>query len=473
MNFRTRLILIALSASLFEASSGGGAKGDPGASTPAAPKKIFYADPIKGSTSKGNGTKAKPWGSLESIVDAKLINGSVLTEGKVHANDVIYLMTGNHGSVRLWGPSYQNDGFITLQAAPGQKPVVNSLILSNCSKWVVRGLIFENPAIVTKRQPLLEVHYSSQVIVDSNRLYSRADVRKWTADDWAESSATFGILFNKTVDSTISRNRITNIQNGIAVSGDSLEVVNNAVDYFANDGIQFSASNSVISRNRVTNHYGRWNDGFHHDGMQGWTNYDEESTDNVVLDGNIVIASTGIYPQIPAVPTGEGDDYLQGLNIFDGKWNNLTVTNNVVAAASGHGISLYNINNAKVLNNTVVQQAPKFQTRLGLYEDCKNVIVRNNIAHKFALPETGVVFDCNLSFTESFQPWQSKISVYKNPAGVFAKWSPKTAEFDFRLLPTSFAVGRGSKITFAPKDIVYIKRNPEKVDMGAYAFTTE
>jgi len=471
MDHRTRLILIVLSASLFEALFGGSATADPGASTPAAPKKIFYADPIKGSTSKGNGTKAKPWGSLESIVQAKLINGSVLTEGKVHANDVIYLMSGNHGSMKLWGPSYQNTGFITLQAAPGHKPVINSMLLSNCFRWVVRGVTFENPPLVTERQPLLIVMNASQIIIDSNRFHSQADVRMWTEEDWEQSSATFGIQFNRVTESTISRNRVTNIENGIAVSGDSLEVANNTIDYFANDGIQFAASNTVISRNRITNHYGGWNNGFHHDGMQGWTAYDEEGTTNVVLDGNTIIASTGAYKEIPAVPTGVGDDYMQGLNIFDGKWSNLTVTNNVVAAAANHGMSFYNQTNAKILNNTVVQQSPAFETWLGVFGDSTNVIVRNNIAYKFALPQTGVVFDSNLSLTATWQPWQSSIPVYKNPAGVFAKWSPKTAEFDFRLAPKSFAIGRGSKLDFAPRDIVYVNRNPEKVDMGAYAFT--
>ena len=141
---------------------------DPGASTPAAPKKIYYADPINGSSLKGLGTKAKPWGSFQSIVEAKMIDGSDLSKGKVRAGDVIYLMNGNHGSVSLWGPAYVNTSFITLQAAPGHKPVMNSLTLANCSRWVVRGLTFENPPVVEQRKPLLIAQNSSELIIDAN-----------------------------------------------------------------------------------------------------------------------------------------------------------------------------------------------------------------------------------------------------------------------------------------------------------------
>ena len=93
-----RHVSVVLVTALFGYFSQDCVTGDPGASTPPAPKNVFYADPIKGSTSKGDGTKAKPWGSLESIIDARLINGGDPTIGKVHANDLIYLMTGNHGS---------------------------------------------------------------------------------------------------------------------------------------------------------------------------------------------------------------------------------------------------------------------------------------------------------------------------------------------------------------------------------------
>ena len=473
MGFRLRQILIVLMTTAFATASFSVAMADPGASTPAAPKKIYYADPINGSSLKGLGTKAKPWGSFQSIVEAKMIDGSDLSKGKVRAGDVIYLMNGNHGSVSLWGPAYVNTSFITLQAAPGHKPVMNSLTLANCSRWVVRGLTFENPPVVEQRKPLLIAQNSSELIIDANKFRSRADVRQWTTEDWAESSATYGIFTNKIVNSTISKNSISNVENGIALVGNSILAVNNTVDYFANDGIQFTASNSVVSRNRVTNHYGRWNNGYHHDGMQGWTAHDETNTVNVVLDSNVVIASTGVYPEIPAVPTGDGDDYMQGFTIFDGVWENLTVTNNVVAAAGFHGMSLYHQNNAKILNNTVIQQAPAYGTWLGVFGNSQNVIVRNNIAQVFALPQTGVTFDSNLALTTSWQSWQKSIPVVTNPAAVFAKWSPKTAEFDFRLAPKSYAIGRGSTVSFAPRDIVYVNRNPLKVDMGAYAYVAK
>lgn len=463
----TRRVSISLVTAVLVAVTLNIAAGDPGAATPPAPKKTFYADPVKGSTSKGDGSKAKPWGSLQSIVEAKLINGSDVNKGKVHAGDLIYLMTGNHGSVTLWGPAYKNTSFIFLQPAPGQKPVLNSLALSNCARWVVRGLSFENPSVVTDRKPLLLAQNASQLIIDSNKFCSQPDVSKWTPQDWAKSSATYAIYTNTVDNSTISRNTISNVENGIALSGSSLLATNNTIDYFVNDGIQFTSSNTIISNNRITNHYGKWSNGYHHDGMQGWTAWNEDRTCNVTIDSNVVLASTGVHRAIPAVPTGDGDDYMHGISIFDGKWSNVTVTNNVVAAASYHGITMTGVSNSRILNNTVVQQAPSYKTWLKVAGDSVNVNVRNNIAHSFSLPEKGVRFDSNVAFSSNWQDWQKGIPVVK-PENTFVKWQPKTATFDFQLATKSPAVGAGNKSDYAKFDILYRQRNAAKVDLGAY-----
>ncbi|WP_373651892.1 hypothetical protein [Schlesneria sp. DSM 10557] len=466
MGSRTRQVSTILMAALVALVNSGAIAG-PGASTPAAPRKVFFADPSKGSTTKGDGSAKKPWGSLQSIIDANLIDGRARSNGKVGPGDLIYLMSGNHGDIGIWGPSHTNADFITIQAGPSQTPIIKTMTMSNCEKWVVRGVTFENIPKAGDRKVLLNIQQSNEVIIDANKFRSQADVRKWSPRNWATLSAPHAIFTNKLTNSTISKNIITNVENGIAVSGDSLDVSNNSVDYFANDGIQFTASNSIISRNRITNHYGLWNNGYHHDGMQGYTAWDERNTKNVVVDGNTVLASTGAYPLIPPVSTGQGDDYMQGIVIFQGDWDNLTVTNNVVGAAGFHGLSLFNLKNSSVLNNTIISQAKNHDSWLGIFGEYKNVVVRNNIATTYSLPEKGVLFDSNLAFTKSWQPWQRSIP-YTSPEKVFTKWSPSTAQFDFRLAKNSYAIGRGSTRNFAPRDIVYVNRKPQVVDMGAY-----
>ena len=93
-----------------------------GCATPKRPVHIYYADPVNGSMN-GDGSAARPWSTLSAIVSANLINGQDKTSGVVHAGDVIYLLSGNHGAVYLdphhGSGKYANTEYITIQAAPG------------------------------------------------------------------------------------------------------------------------------------------------------------------------------------------------------------------------------------------------------------------------------------------------------------------------------------------------------------------
>jgi hypothetical protein len=236
------------------------------------------------------------------------------------------------------------------------------------------------------------------------------------------------------------------------------------------------SSDTIISQNSITNHYGQWNDGLHHDGIQGWTEWNQVSTNNVVIDRNLVMASTGVYPTIPAVPTGVGDDYLQGITIFDGVWSNVTVTNNVVVAGGVyHGMSLYGMTNLTVANNTVVSQGGNNQTWIGIFNSSTgappvNVVVRNNIGNSFATnAESGVVFDSNISFVSIGLDCDNGIPVV-DPLTVFVTYSPATATFDFRLCSGSPAIGAGDPVGAPLYDFTGKLRNPNSIDVGAFAY---
>ena len=86
-----------------------------GSVLPHIPYNVFYADPINGSMN-GDGSATRPWTTLQAIVAAKLINGQDNTSGVVHAGDIIYLKSGNHGSVTLnkWYGKFVNTDMITI-----------------------------------------------------------------------------------------------------------------------------------------------------------------------------------------------------------------------------------------------------------------------------------------------------------------------------------------------------------------------
>ena len=450
-----------------------------GCAVPKRPVHIYYSDPINGSMN-GDGSLARPWGALANVIAAHLINGQDKTTGVVHAGDLIYLFSGDHGSIYLdqWHGKVVNTDFITIQAAPGQVPVLDQLMVDGASKWVFRGLTISQTASAPSSNLILTRFSSSNnILFDRNTICSQADVSQWGPSDWAASAAYYGLYFDGT-SSTITNNKVKNVENGIGFNGSSNILKSNVIDCFANDGVDFTVSNSLIQYNSVTNHYGQWNDGAHHDGFQGWT-VGGAINSNVVIDSNIVMASTGIYPAIPPQPTGVGDDYLQGLTIFDGEWTNLTVTNNVVAAAAWHGLSMYGISNSVIANNTVVNQSsdPELSAWIGVFsqsgQTMTNVIVRNNIANNFEVFQPGVVVDDhNLSLTaanaNSWSNVPSNIAV-SDPTTVFVTYVPSSATYNFNLNHGSPAIGAGSASSSPIVDIVNHLRNLSYFDIGAYA----
>ncbi len=450
-----------------------------GCAVPKRPVHIYYVDPINGSMN-GDGSAQRPWSTLAAVVSAGLINGQNKASGVVHAGDLIYLLSGDHGSVNLsqYTGSFVNTDFITVQAAPGNTPVLEQLIATGIAKWVFRGLTITNPNGPANASSVFLSRFSAcnNILFDRNTIYSQANVNNWTPSDWAALS--FRGLAIDANSATVTNNIVKNVLTGIGVSGDGVIFRGNVVDYFADDGIDFQTSNSILQYNVVTNHYGQWNNGGHHDGMQGWT-LTSDVYSNVLIDSNFILASTGAYPAIPQ-PTGLGDDYLQGLSIFDGDWSNLTVTNNVVGACAYDGLSLYGIANSVIENNTVINVGsdPDALTWLKVGAQpgypVTNVTVRNNIANTFQLDRSGgVVDDHNLTFNNGYDNMWSKVSTnlfVADPTTVFVQYHPATSTFDFNLIKGSPAIGAGTATNAPTLDILKRTRNPLSIDIGAYMY---
>jgi hypothetical protein len=183
------------------------------------------------------------------------------------------------------------------------------------------------------------------------------------------------------VDSHITANHF-----GLAVFADNMLVTGNEIDHFGDDGIDYGASNILITKNYIHDVMD-WNIGAHTDGMQGYPGRPvppatSVTFKNVVIDSNMVIRQTD--PKLPFAT------YLQGIDAFDGDWANLTVMNNVVVTSACWGIGFASVHGGKIINNTVVSDGliplpckPGVtvgdKTHDGLPSN--DVIIRNNIAN--------------------------------------------------------------------------------------------
>jgi hypothetical protein len=435
---------------------------------------VFYVDPINGSLD-GDGSRLKPWRTFAEVVGKKLINGEDSTKGVVHAGDVIYLLSGNHGSVTMntYNGQFNNTLPITVQAMPTHAPVLNQLTLRNVSNWTFRGLTFVPPAlapgeVIANWFTLATFTDTNGVVFDKNTLYSQADVTAWSAQDWLDQSVCRAIYYTGN-GCTISNNVIRNVRNGIAVGGDSVAVTGNVVDYFTNDAIDFTSSNTIIRANVITNHYGYLDNGAHRDAIQGWT-VGGVTGHNILIDRNLVMSSTGQYTTIPPVASGTGTDVLQGISIFDGMWKDVVVTNNVVIVPAFHAISMYGVSSLNIQNNTAVtySTSPGMVGWIGVFNKKDGTVptritVRNNIATSLSINVAGVTKDHNIVLT----PKKGITDLVADPLKVFVTYKPALGLFDLHLAAGSPAIGAGG-LPMLRQD----KDGKTRVvnDCGAYAY---
>ncbi len=423
----------------------------------------FYVDPVKGDM-KNDGSSASPWRTVEEVIKAGLIATQRYTQpyqagaalvpenakGVVKAGDLIYLRSGEHGALNLFGAV--NTDFITIAAEEGQTPVVSNVRLGGASKWIIKGLTVQN----TKVRLVDFVFHGFQgptdnIVFERNRVLSQPDVSAWTAQDWVKDGALYGI-FSQATCVTIRDNELRNIRNGMGISGDRTLIEGNVIDNFGDDGIDIAASRLALRGNRITNNH-KLPDGNHNDGIQGWTTNGAINRD-VVIDGNLVIQSTD-----PALPFA-GD--MQGISVFDGKWENFQVTNNVVIANAWHGITISGMHGAIITNNTVVGNKPSITTWISVGNMKKdvggappeNVVVNNNIATRFSFAKWGVDAHHNLTVGD--------------PEDLFVTFDIAHARYDLHLSPKSRARGAGSPEYAPPTDISGQPRM-SPIDAGAFA----
>jgi hypothetical protein len=129
-------------------------------------RHVWYFDPVHGKTQAagGNGSQAAPWNNLQALVQAEagytyplLTTAPYLQSaaagkpwvtttgpkaGPIAPGDEILLMNGNYGNlwINIWAAEISNSAFVTIAPAPGQKPVLTSLLVSGTKDWAFNGL---------------------------------------------------------------------------------------------------------------------------------------------------------------------------------------------------------------------------------------------------------------------------------------------------------------------------------------------
>jgi parallel beta-helix repeat protein len=400
-----------------------------------------------------DGSQAHPWGSLSAMVAAGKLPPA--TSATVVAGDQILLLSGDHGSVSLNNAA--NSDFISIQAAPGQTPVLRGITIYGGSHWAFSGLTIQN---LNNGGNVFGVRYTGDnFIFTKGTILSQPDVSTWTQADWRQK-ALYSAVNGQGNCLAITNNTIRNVAFAVGVGGSNVLVRGNTIDHFGDDGIDFAQgteagtiSNIEISRNIITNNLDI-GDSNHNDGIQGWVLNGTTGT-NVLIDSNLVINQTD--PTLPWAGT------MQGISEFDGAWDGIQIINNVVIAAAYHGISLYGAHNATIINNTVfgnyvAANGDINDTWIGVFNNKDssppvNVVVRNNISGIYSLVGTGVASDHNVLMT--------------NPQTSFVQFNRTTFQYDLHPASGSVQLGYGSTQLAPAYDITGAQRVPP-ITAGAY-----
>jgi hypothetical protein len=422
------------------------------------------------------------------------------------AGDVIYLNSGPYGAVSISNRKYAQ--FLTIKAASGQTPVLSSLAVTSSSHIVFSGLTVNAHGARSKSPGgiLVNLASSNNIVFENNIVESTAEAFPWKAETTNETVIDASVAPSDGVNASqdyclaLDSNQIKNVFNGIYVGGDQVGtdgqnyvVADNTIDHFAGDGIDHSATNIIIQGNHITN-------GLdicalkciHNDAIQGW-NWNDRlgiTNKNVVIDSNYIQSQT-----VTNLPLASAD--LHGIAIFDGFWQNVSITNNVVLTSSISGITIAGVNGLYIINNSVmdiplngVSQSQMYWVYSGMtwitaggttHEGgpTANVIVRNNIAPLIAATAAA---SGNCPVTESFCSHTANPNVVSdhNISLVQTNYTAQTLFVTFNISTTQYnlvlkgtaatnpAIGRGSGSLMPATDFLGHSRSPASPDLGAY-----
>lgn len=383
-------------------------------------------------------------------------------------DDTIALVTGDYGELSLKGSN--RSGFITIAAAQGQSPRFTKIRITGASRWRLTGLTVSGFAATTEGT-LVAISASDNIVFDNNALHSQPGTMAWNRYvPGSPDTPSHGISARQSFCISIQDNNIRNIFTGVDFGGDQQNnngkfflVSGNTINNFAGDGIDHYGSHVRILNNRITDAHNLCdNKCVHSDGIQGWVyNRLPMVNTDIAVDSNTIIAQT--RPDL-ASPTTT----LQGITIFDGKWDGVKITNNLVIVNAWHGITLNRVNNGAIINNTVApvntgNMKPWIMSNRGRDDPTfGNVIIRNNIwwgksGPPPATPTPGIIGDHNVtlpgaSFTEAF-----------------VKFDLDRFDFDMRPSRRSPLIGAGSR-DGAPAADIEGRPRTGAIDVGAYAY---
>lgn len=334
----------------------------------------YYADPEKGSPDN-DGSAAAPWRTLEEAV-----KGGKLA--KLKGGDTLLLASGKHGDVRIDG---NNDEFITIAAGKDQTPQLSRFEIGEGRKWLVKGLTVSPAFGKPYKGTILSIGErgeSSELVVEDCFVYTAEDSSKWSIEDWMKANS--GVWLGRHGTKLTLRNTyVLNTRFGINLCSPDSLCEGCIVTNFSGDGMRVTRDGITVQYCVVKNAYVSQKDGDdnHDDAIQCFLfNKGTGTVRNVTIRGNILINREDDKQPF--------QNTLQAIGFFDGPLIDFLVEKNVVLTVHWHGVSLYDAQNCKILDNACYtrwkDEKPRPWVMLGSKQgEAKGNTVKGNMACSF------------------------------------------------------------------------------------------
>ena len=216
---------------------------------------------------------------------------------------------------------------------------------------------------------------------------------KWTAAEWTRNAGD-GIRVRSGKNVHLLRNRLRSVADGINVYPPATHVrtIGNTIENFCMDGIRALGDFGLFENNVVRNAH-VINDN-HCDMLQSWSTGKDGKPGTGTITG-VTIRGNQFYAHTDPkqLHLRRGRSGVQGIGMFNGRFKDFVIENNLIVADHFHGISVYNAENVRIENNTVVDfdtqfPGPPWIVVKNYGKECR---IANNIRMKAGTSDKAVV----------------------------------------------------------------------------------
>lgn len=323
---------------------------------------------------------------------------ALIATGKIIPGDIIALQDGDFGPLVLQTPAFAAK--VTIRAQHKGKAHVDSILVTAGANLTIGGLNVWPANPYAHGANLIETAPGTSAIIfnglDIRGGADAANFPAWDQAEWLKRRANGVWLAGP--NSIVMNSQITAVSFGVTILGPDSKALGNVINGIGADGLRGQGARGVFRDNTVENFVSI--DDNHGDGFQAFT-------DPAHPIAGLVIERNKILEWV--LPPNPLQNQIQGIGLFDGFYDDLTIRNNLVVVTNGHGISLYGARRALIASNTVVPAngLPGKWPWITVNPHkngtpSENVTVVNNVAEDFGQPDAahGIVYSDNLRITD-------------------------------------------------------------------------